>query len=82
MEPPFSYQMPAAFPLASLPGFGNPLDAQHAQDWPNVGAQPTVIDPSAGRQGAQNMNGYLPTQTGSESRISNLFSFLASQRRG
>jgi hypothetical protein len=61
MEPHFSCRIPAALQLASLPGFGNPLDAQRAYDWPNVGAQPTVIDPPAGLQGAQNMNGYLPT---------------------
>jgi hypothetical protein len=51
MEQQFSDQMPAALPLASLLGFGNPLDAQRARDWPNFGAQPRVIDPSAGLQG-------------------------------
>jgi hypothetical protein len=72
--------MPAAFPLASLPGFGNPLDAQLPHDWPNVGAQPTVIDPSAGRQRGAEYEWVFayPNRLG----ISNLFSFLASQRRG
>jgi hypothetical protein len=45
MEPQFSYQMSAALSSTSLPGFGNRLGAQRAYDCPNVGAQPTVIDP-------------------------------------
>jgi hypothetical protein len=48
MEPQFSYQMSAALPSVCLPSFGNQLDARRAHDWPNVGAQPTVIDSSAG----------------------------------
>jgi hypothetical protein len=59
MQPQFSYQMPAALPSTSPPGFGNQLDAQRAHDLQNIGAQLTVIDPSAGLQGAQNINGYL-----------------------